>query len=181
MAVPGAEPDLVETGPGFLYFAVLGSAEPTNPSAALPSAWLPAGYTDAGHTLSYAPTFSDVDVAEEPLPIRSDFTSYTASMQFSLAQQTAANVALAWNLGPTGFTTAGGVNVVEPPDIGEEIRMMLAWQALNKRKLLVARKCIQTGNVQIARQKAPAKALVPCDFRFEPVVGAKPFSYYSLD
>ena len=53
-------------GPGFLYFAPLGTPEPTDlttPWATVSASWVAIGYTEDGSELSYNPSTSPVDAA----------------------------------------------------------------------------------------------------------------------
>lgn len=69
-----------------------------------------------------------------------------------------------------------GLIVFEPPEAGEEVRVALGWESQDHTERWVWRKCVQTGNVEIARRKAPAKATIPCEFALEIVAGGvKPF------
>lgn len=69
-----------------------------------------------------------------------------------------------------------GIVIFEPPDAGDEQRVALGWEADDGSERWVWRKCVQTGNVEVARRKAPAKATIPCEFALEIVAGGvKPF------
>ena len=70
----GGTPSNVDLGPGRLYVAPLGTAEPVNCSAALPSAWIPIGYTEDGTEFQFGVTREAVEVAEEVDPIGYEMT-----------------------------------------------------------------------------------------------------------
>ena len=65
----GGTPGNVKLGAGRLYYAPLGTTEPTNCSTALPSAWIAVGYTENGTSIDTAITSEDIEVAEELDPI----------------------------------------------------------------------------------------------------------------
>jgi hypothetical protein len=173
MAV-GRQPTEVRTGPGRLYIAPVGSTEPTDLTTAWAAAWVDLGYTEEGHSFSSSPSFDPVEVAEEVDPISYEMTGREMTVGFTLAQVTATNLSRALNGGT--ITTGTGIVTIEPPDPGDEVRVALGWESLDGQERWVWRKCMQTGNVEIARRKAPAKASIPCTFMCEIVAGGtKPF------
>jgi hypothetical protein len=170
----GRQPTEVRVGPGTLYIAPVGTAEPADLAVAWNAAFVDLGYTEEGHSFSSSPSFDPVEVAEEVDPIEYHMTGREMSVSFELAQVTAQNLSRALNGGE--LTTGTGIVTFEPPDPGEEVRVALGWESLDGLERWVWRKCMQTGNVEIARRKAPAKATIPCSFMCEIVAGgAKPF------
>lgn len=172
----GGDPGNIKLGPGRLYVAELGTTEPTLASAALPSAWRPVGYTEEGHSVTDETTSEAIEVAEELDPVGYENTRRTGAIVFSMAERTRANLALALNMGATGHE---GSDAIEPPDLGEEVRVMLLWDAdpndataSNIRWLW--RQVFQSGNVERQARKAPQKRLLPVTFRVEkPATGEK--------
>jgi hypothetical protein len=147
----GRQPTQVRVGPGTLYIAPVGTVEPTDLATALNVAWLDLGYTAEGHTFTASPSFDPVEVAEEVDPV-----SYAMN-------------------GGT-LTVAGAVVTFDPPVPGTETRVALLWESLDKKERWVWRKCLQAGDVEIARRKAPDNATIPCSFMCEIVAGGlKPF------
>lgn len=180
--------DHVKIGPGSLYIAPLGTAEPTFVTGNWPTGWVTLGYTDQGSEFAFSPTTEDVTVEEEYFPVRTVTTGYTATLTFSLAESTRRNLMIALNAGLTPSATqigteSNGTLWAEPPAVGEEVRVMLGWDALNAQGAgtsdpfgrLVARKCFQTGNIQITRRKGSNKALYQCQFKLEKPAGVQPF------
>lgn len=159
-------PAAVKLGPGLLYVAAIGTTEPTTVSGALPSAWVALGYTDDGSEITFDMTFEDVPVAEELDPVKVVATGRMASAKFNLAQMTARNLSVAFNGGTITGPTGGSVTF-EPPDLGEEERLMLIWQADDNAERWLFRRVLQVGSVTMARKKAPDKATIPCEFRTE--------------
>lgn len=65
---------------------------------------------------------------------------------------------------------------IEPPEIGDVTRIAIGWESADGQERWVYRNCVQVGSVAIARRKAPAKALIPMEFRVETdPQGEKPF------
>lgn len=171
--MPGA-PDKVRVGPGWLYVAPVGSAEPADLTTPWAAAWIPVGYTSEGHSYTYTPSFEPVDVAEELIPIRYEATGAESQLAFSLAEMTSKNLQRVFNGGT--ITTGTGIVTFEPPDIGDVTRIAIGWEAVDAKERWIFRKCLQTGAVEIARQKAPNKSLLPGQFNCElPGAGIKPF------
>lgn len=171
----GGDPGNVTLGPGRLYAAPLGTAEPVTCSSAVPSAWYSIGYTEDGHAVSTETTSEEVNVAEELDPIRYENVKRIGQVVFSMAETTRRNLALAQN---NGAGQPNGTDPIEPPDLGSEIRIMLLWDSeetpseTNRRWLF--RQCYQSGTAEIARRKAPQKSLIPVTFRLEkPTTGLK--------
>ena len=182
-----ADSTKVKVGPGTLYVAKLGSTEPTSISGAWPSAWHQLGYTDAGSVFSYSTSFEDIEVEEELFPVDSDAIRAAGSMTFALAEQTANNLLIALNAGTvddrvsaaTGSFTDGVW--VEPVVLGSEKKVMIGWDALDYNQAgsafgrIVARQCIQTGDLSITRRKGNNKATYSCVFTFQKPTGSQPF------
>lgn len=170
----GNQPGQVRIGPGILKIAPVGTAEPADLTAAWGAAWIDLGYTAEGHTFTASPSFDPVEVAEEVDPISYEVTGREMRVEFALAQITAKRLSYALNGGT--ITVAGSVVTFEPPDPGTETRVALAWESKDKKERWVWRKCMQTGDVEIARRKAPDNATIPMSFMCEMVAGGlKPF------
>jgi hypothetical protein len=170
-------PGALALGPGKLYIAVLGTTEPadlTTPWASISPNWIPLGYTAEGSTFNYSVDSENVEVAEELDPVAVALTSREMNLDFALAEITARNLKTALN---GGTITAGtGIVTFEPPDLGEEVRTMLGWESEDATERWVYRKCLQTGGMEMSRQKGAAKATISCSFKLEkPTSGAKPF------
>lgn len=184
-----ARPNIL-VDPGFLWVAPLGTAEPTPTvtggkfTDAIPVAWIPLGATEEGSTFSYSTNVEPVMVAEYFDPIQYYTTERTGSIAFSLANWTLSNYRRAMNGGvaaltPTG-TTGSELTSLEPVSVGNETRAMILWQSTDDTVRLLARQCMQGGEVSSAFQKAPSKALIPCTFNLEiPANGAQPWKMWA--
>lgn len=178
MTSPIGLPDKVKVGAGILFINAVGAPEPddlTTPWATVDPDWLAIGYTEEGHQFNREPNFEAIEVAEEDEPIRYEQTGVSSSLEFAAAQMTTQNLIYAFN-GGTVTTLTGTVVEFEPPIMGDVTRVALGWESNDGEERWVFRKCLQTGNVAIARRKAPAKATIPMTFRLEkPAAGVLPF------
>lgn len=157
------DPVNVRVGPGRLFLAPLGTAEPTDLSTPWGQDWVELGYTDVGTVFQFNNTFEDVMVAEELEAIRTLQTARQINITFALAEITAQNMQRAFNGGTVD--TAGGVVTFEPPDAGDYTSVMIGWESDDGLERWVFRNCTNTGTIDMARQKAPAKATIPVSFR----------------
>jgi hypothetical protein len=164
-------------GPGALFIAPVGTAEPTDLTTAWSSvnaAWVKLGYTDAGSEFHYSPATDTVEVAEELDPVSIQTTGRTASVVFALAEITATNLKRAMN---GGTITAGtGIVTFEPPDLGTETRTAIGFESEDSQERWVFRQCFQSGDLTVTRAKGAAKATISCEFSLEkPSAGTKLF------
>lgn len=164
------DPTRVRLGPGKLKIAPLGTTEPTTLSAAWNASWLDIGYTEEGHAFTSSPSFDPVPVAEEIMPLQYAPTGQEMRVEFAMAEMGAKNLQTAFNGGT--ITTGTGIVTFEPPALGSETRVMLGWEALDAKERWVFRKCLQTGDVEFARRKAPDKTTIPVSFMLEIVAGS---------
>jgi hypothetical protein len=160
-------------GMGTVYVAAIGTTEPVSASASV-SSFRDVGYTDGGAVFSYELTSEKIEVDQEFDPIRWETTARNASIAFPMAEATRQNLALALN---AGAAAANDATSFEPPDPGDEVRVMIVFDPDDGGRWIF-RQCIQAGNLEIARRKAPAKALLPVTFRLEKPAGAAPFRVY---
>lgn len=168
-----ADPANVSMGPGTIYVAPIGTTEPTDASSALPSAWRSPGYTEEGSTFVFTTTVEDVEVAEEFYPVAVKTTRVSAGVRFAMAESTQENLALAVNAG----ANAGTGDSFEPVTPGDEVRVMIVVDKENGARWLF-RRAFQGGSVEIRNAKAPAKHLIPVDFRLEKPSGAEPWKVF---
>jgi len=177
--MPGT-PTNVRVGPGTLYIAPVGSDEPTDLTTAWDGAWVKVGYTHEGSTFGFDQTFEDIEVEEEYDAIDTLQTARALTVSFDAAELTATNLQRALN----GGTITSGVDIVtfEPPPAGQVTRLAIGWEADDAKERWVFRRCVQQGNVEIARRKAPDKAVVPMEFRVTvPDEGGAPFKVIMID
>jgi len=164
MAVTGprGNPKAVSLGPGYLLIAPLGSAEPEDLTAAWPSAWGKIGYTEEGSSFAQEVSSENVAVAEELDPIDSAPTGRTGSVSFASAEVTVQTLKRAMNGGV--ITTGAGFKTFEPPELGEELYVMLGFESEDGLERWVWRKGKQTGSVEMARRKGATKTSVSNTF-----------------
>ncbi len=182
-----ATPNIL-TDPGYLFWAPLGSSEPTNTVAASkftdawPVAWIPLGATEDGSTFSYSSNVEAIHVAEFFDPIKYATTERSGSFAFNLADYTLSNLKRAMNGGTltvVSGTGATALNSFTPPSPGNEVRAMIGWESLDGTMRIVCYQTLQGGNVEMAFKKAPAIALIPTEFNFEVPSSGTPFKMYT--
>ena len=164
--------------PGKLYVAPIGSTEPADHTAAWDAAWVPLGYTDEGSVFNYEISVDAVEVAEELDPIARVTTGRDASIEFALAELTFKNLTLAFNGGIIADVDSGSAWEFEPPDLGNETRVMLGWDAFNDPAVndlrMIFRRCLQGGSLGIENRKGTTKSIIPATFQLEkPLDGTK--------
>lgn len=176
------------TDPGYLFWAPVGSAAPTNTVVASkftdswPVAWISLGATEDGSTLTYSTSVEPIRVAEFFDPVRYATTERSGNFAFNLADYTLSNYKRAMNGGALTLVSGTGataLNKYEPPAPGAEVRSMIGWESLDGTLRVVAYQTLQGGEVASAFKKAPALALIPCRFNFEVPSTGVPFSMWS--
>lgn len=176
----GGNPLNVDLGPGRLYFAPVGTTEPTNCSTAMPSAWNALGYTEDGTSIDFEITSEAVEVAEEVAPIGFEQTRRTTQLSVTMAEATKKRLTLALGGGASGTDDS---TVFNPPTPGSVVPVMLVWDAMDTtdatNRRWVFRQCTPSGTVNIARRKAPQKALIAVTFDCaKPTSALEPFSVF---
>lgn len=170
-------PGALALGPGILYVGPLGTTEPTDLTTAwatVDADWTALGYTDEGSEFTYSLDTDDVEVAEEVDKVSTQTTGRASGVNFALAEITATNLQRAMNGGTV--TTGTGMVTFEPPDLGDEQRIMIGWESEDGTERWVYRQCFNKGDISMARRKGAAKATIPCEFDLEkPATGAKIF------
>jgi len=162
--------------PGKLYIASVGTTEPTTVTAAWPTGWVPLGYTDEGSAFNYEISTDNVEVAEELDILARVTTGRDASVEFALAEITYKNLVIAFN---GGIVEGDGMAwSFEPPDLGDEERVMLGWDALpvvaNNDLRVIFRQCLQGGSLGLENRKGATKSTIAANFQLEkPTSGAK--------
>lgn len=156
----------VKLGPGRLYFAPLGTTEPTNCSAALPSSWIAVGYTENGTEITIDRTAEDIMVAEEIDPIARVTTSSKIMVKVEMAETTKRNLILATGGGAAGTNDSTPFELAEA---GEEVAgVMLVWDELDtpsaSNRRILFRSCVPSGTITTVRRKAPAKSTIQASF-----------------
>lgn len=169
------DPKAVRVGPGKLYIAPLGTAEPADLTTAWNAAFVALGYTDNGTEIVIDQTFEDVTVHEELEPVEIAQTARQVTVNFAAAEITATNLQRALNGGT--ITSGTGIVTFEPPAAGVYTPVMLGWESDDGLERFVFRRCINTGSTTMARRRAPDKATIGMSFRCTKPTGAAVFKY----
>jgi hypothetical protein len=168
--------------PGKLYIAPLESApgtptaEPATVNEAWAAVWVPLGYTDEGSVFNYELSVDNVEVAEELDPIARVTTGRDASVEFALAELTYRNLTIAFN---GGIVVGDGLEwEFEPPDLGNEERVMIGWDAsfdpLTNDLRMIFRRCLQGGSLGIENRKGTTKSVIASTFQLEKPLDGRP-------
>ncbi len=175
-------------GPGKIYKADVDAAAPTfaitNDVFSMTiddEDWSEVGYTDDGITMSFSRSTTDVTVAEELKPIRKTTTESQETVTFALAQTSAENFAMAFNLGITSTGTGTSImHKLSPKALGAEERVQLMWVSADNKIAFIAYKCFQTGSAETKFGKAGEKTVIPVEFTIEVVTGDD-YNWYLAD
>jgi hypothetical protein len=170
--------------PGKLYIAPIESApgvpmvEPSSFDDAWPAGWVPLGYTDEGSVFNYEISIDNVEVAEELDPLARVTTGRDASIEFALAELTYKNLTIAFNGGIIAAADSGAAWEFEPPDLGDEQRVMIGWDAYNdfadNDLRMIFRRCLQGGSIGMENRKGVTKSVISANFQLEkPLDGKK--------
>lgn len=165
MAAGGSAANL-HLGPGRLWVAPLGTAEPTSASGALNASFVAVGYTEDGSAVQFTRNTDNVMVAEELDPVKVVTTDRETKVVFTMAEITRRNLLLALNSGILANNSA----VAYPPAPGNEQRVMLVWDSeetatanpANKRWVFLD--CSNTATVEIPRRRGSDKSLLAVEF-----------------
>ncbi|MEV0805730.1 hypothetical protein [Micromonospora sp. NPDC050200] len=161
-------------GPGMLRLAPLGSPEPADLITPWDAAWSEMGYTVEGSKFSYEIETGTVVPAEEIDPIHVAVNGRNLKVAFALLQLTAGNLKIAMNGGT--ITVGDGIVTFEPHAPGEEVRVMLGFEAEDGTERWVWRECLQGGNVELERKKGSEAAKLGTEFLLaKPDAGTLPF------
>lgn len=161
-------PANLTTGPGVLHVANYGTTLPTSRTTALGTGWYSPGYTEEGYAFSMERTLEGMYVAEEKRAVKQYVTEVKEMVVFSMAEATNVNLTLAINGGLLDTTNPGydPEDPITPTSEGSEVRLSLVFDAENGARW-VFKRCINNGTTEVARRKAPEKALVPVEFLLE--------------
>lgn len=164
----GGTPGNVKLGPGRLWYAPIGTAEPTDGSTVLPAAWLAVGYTENGTEIATSVSAEDIEVAEEIDPIDNIQTKRTTVLNVEMVESTKRRLLLAI-AGSVGAASFDDTIPFELPDVDQIQGVMMIWEstlstpdATNRRWLF--RLCKPNGTITTVRRKAPAKSSISASF-----------------
>lgn len=174
--------------PGYLFWAPLATAVPTNTVAgsvftdSWAAAWVPLGATEEGSTFNYSSTVEPVTVAELFDPVKYATTSREGSMAFNLADWTLNNLKRALNGGTVATVSGTGATLLSkysPPAPGAEVRSMIGWESQDNTVRIICYQTLNGGEIASAFAKAPSKAVIACQFQMEKPVATEPFDIFS--
>lgn len=174
--------------PGFLFYAPTGTTFPTNTvtgskfTDAWPVGWVQIGATEDGSEFQYETNVEAVKVAEFFDPIKYNTTERSGSFAFNMADWKLSLVKLALNGGTLTVVSGTGATTLSsytPPAPGSEARTMLGWESLDSTVRIVVEQAINSGSISMAFKKAPAMAVIPCNFNFEIPTSTFPFKFFT--
>jgi hypothetical protein len=172
-------------GAGYLYVADLGTAAPTNTvvgsvfTDTWPGGWNLWGVTREGHTLNIGIGTDKVEAAEYVDPLLNVVTDRTIEAEFEIMQIHLTNYKRAFN-GGTKATSGSGTTLLTTftlPQIGQEVRQQIGWEAVDNTERWWGMQCFQTGSVGIQRKKGADNASLPLKFTFEPDASSQPIYF----
>lgn len=170
-----ATPNIMQD-PGFLYLAPTTTTFPSGVATAsrfsdAPSVtFVEVGATEDGTKWKYTPSIEPVTVAEFLDPVLWRTVSREGSLAFNLADFTLQNLKRAMNGGTISTVGGAGSTLVSeyvPPVLGAEVRLACLWESQDSTMRIFFYKTINVASVEAAFTKAPAYAVLPCEFRME--------------
>lgn len=174
MAVATITSSSIQSGPGRIYYAPLGTAIPTITAAASKIAatwtsWVQVGSTDAGLTYTESAETADIKVAESLYPIRTVTTSKSSRISFVMSEISDINWKLAMNGGTNTSSGTGATKLTTyvPPLVGAEVRVMLAFVDNLDTEALVWPQVFNVGSVEYVRGTYETKAGLSVEFNAE--------------
>lgn len=185
MPAPTVSVSALSTDPGYLYWAPLGTAEPTHTvggsifTDAWAAAWIYLGPTEEGNSFSFSTATEPIEVAELLDPVKYVETGRSGAITFALANITSQNIKRVNNGGVLTTTglTATTMTTYTPPTLGASVRCMIGWEAQDFTERLVCYQTFQTGTMELARRKGAAKATLPATFSLEVPASGTPFKH----
>lgn len=174
MAINPITSAAVQTGPGRIRYAPLGTTIPTFTVSASKFSptwtnWLDVGSTDAGITYTEASETADINVAESLYPVRTVVTGKSSRVAGILNEITDLNWKLVNNGGTIAITGTTGTKMSEytPPLAGSEVRVMLAFQSNGDDEIIVWPQVFQVGSMEYQRATFETKAGLSFEFNAE--------------
>lgn len=176
-------------GPGYLYWAPLASAEPTNTvvgsvfTDAWPGAWIPLGATLEGNELETAIETDRAYVAEYLDSVKTVTTTRTTTISFSLYDTTAQNYKRVMNGGTIATVSGSGTTLLSsfvPVQAGLEVRSMIGFESTDNTERAILYQCLNIGAVTERRRKGADYNVFPAQFTTEvPASGISIKRYYA--
>jgi hypothetical protein len=126
-------PTNVLIGPGLLYVAPIGTAEPASATATLDAAFRASATPRTATSSATSVEREAIEVAEEFDPIKYKTTVAARVDLVQDGRDHPQNLALALNMG----ADAANTGTIEPPDVGAEVRVMILLETEDGAKLAV--------------------------------------------
>jgi hypothetical protein len=177
-------------GAGYLWWAQLGSAEPTYAAAGsvftdvVTAPYIPLGPTLEGNELETAIETDQAYVAEILDSVKTVTTTRTTTISFSLYNTTAQNYKRVMNGGTLATVSGSGGSLIssfDPVQAGQEIRAMLLFESTQNDERAVLYQVMQVGSITERRRKGSDYNIFPAQFRCEvyPTNGRSIRRYYA--
>jgi len=182
--MPSIATPTILTDPGYLFRAILGTAEPTYAVTASKftdvwaAAWVPVGATLDGTDFNYDIKVEPIRAAELLDPLAWKTTDRTGMVGFNMLDWTLTKFSWALNGGTQSIvsgTTTTQINALVPPVLGAETRCMLGWESLDGTVRFIWYQGISSGTVKSAFKRAPAVTAITTMFNLEIPSGGQPF------
>jgi hypothetical protein len=138
--------------------------------------------TTTGSTWHYNLTTQEIEAAESFDAIAYKTTGRTASVDFTLMSFTATQLAIALNGATKTVTgsTSTTLTKISVPTPGQETRFMLGFESLDATVRMIAYQVINSGDISMQFQKAPAVAGIPFTVNCEiPASPTLPFDIWT--
>jgi hypothetical protein len=183
---PVATPNLIRD-PGYLFWAPVGSTEPSHVAAASkftdawPVAWIPLGATQEGTQFTWNSPLEPIYAAEFLNPITYAPAEQSGNIAFGLLDFTLNSLKRAMNGGAISVVSGTGATEVskfEAPEPADIVRCMIGWESLDNSIRIIGRQCLNAGEVNAAFRKGTDVGIIPCEFNFERPVSAKSWTIY---
>ena len=178
----------LSTGPGYLYYAAVNTALPTNTVSgakftdtwASAGAWLPWGVTREGHEFQYTVETDTISGAEYYDPLQIVTTGRAAQISFECMTIIKSTMARALNGASVQQSGSGDtlLTTITPPAIGAETRCMIGWESNDNTERLVMEQAFQAGTLTISRRKGADNAGLTMEFHAELPSDGFPFIHY---
>jgi hypothetical protein len=178
-------------GPGYIYWAPLGTAIPTAGGTvvgsvftdAWPAGWVALGATLEGNELNTDINTDTANVAEYLDAVKVVTTSRTTTISFSLDNTTAQNYKRVMNGGTISTVSGAGTTLLSkfvPVQTGAEVRAMIGFESSQNDERAILYQTLQTGAVTERRRKGVDYNVFPAQFRCEvPTSGISVERYYA--
>lgn len=176
-------------GPGYLFWAPLGSAEPAHTvvgsvfTDAWPAPWIPLGATLEGNELETAIETDRAYVAEYLDSVKTVTTTRTTTISFSLYDTTAQNYKRVMNGGTIATVSGSGTTLLSsfvPVQAGQEVRSMIGFESTANDERVIMYQCLNIGSVTERRRKGADYNVFPAQFTTEvPTSGISIKRYYA--